>query len=533
MLVPINNCGEHGLILDLPAHSLPLNAWTSGQNVRFRDGAVERALGHIGVFGTPPIAPHFLLPVTTAVSHYWIYAGATKVYVVDAASIHTNITRQVTGADVDYSASSDARWTGGVLGGIPVLANPTDPPQYWDNAITSNLQDLPYVTGVSTWADVGLTCKALRPFRNYLIALDISSGGERFPHTVKWSHPAVPGELPTSWDVTDPTKDAGEFPLSQTNGWLLDCVPLRDTNILYKEDSIWGMQYAGGLDIFRFYQIFRELGMIAINCAIEYESGKHAVFGLGDLTAHDGQSMKSIVTNRVRRTLFNRIDTTNLKTSFVARNAKTREVWFCYPTSGSAVPNEALLWNWETGAIGFKELPQTRFAENGLVFSQDVPDTWDSDNESWDSDTTKWGDRNFSITESDLLLASEAPALYKVTGETFNGDSYTSFVERTGIGVPSPHSGLPPDVSSIKFLRSIYPHIEGPDNAIVNVFVGTQKFVDGPVTWHGPYSYQINNTKKIDVRLSGVLFAVRFSTDEPIPWRLSGYELDVDRLGKR
>lgn len=533
MIIPINRCDEFGIITDRPGYSLPLNAWTGGNNVHFQDGYVKRSLGHITAFGTPSVIPHFLLPVTTSSNNFWLYAGAAKVFAVDASTIHTNITRQSGGTDVDYHASADSRWTGGVLGGIPVLANPQDDPQTWDTSAASNLVSLPYVTGTSTWESLGYRCKSLRPFRNYLVALDITVGAERFPHMVKWSHPAVPGELPTSWDPEDPTKDAGEFSLAQTNGWVLDSVPLRDATIIYKEDSIWGMQYVAGISIFRFYQIFRELGMIAINCAVEYASGKHALFGLGDITIHDGQSMQSIVTQKVRRTIFSRIDTTNLNTCFVAKNNKTREIWFCYPTTGASVPNEAMLWNWETQAIGFRELPNTRFGETGLIFTQDVPDTWESDTESWDSDVTKWGDRNFSVTETDLLLASDNTKLYKVAGETFDGQPYSSYIERTGLGIPAPRSGEPPDLASVKFLRAIYPHITGPDGGVVNVHIGTQTSIDGAIKWNGPYPYVINKTKHLDVRLRGTLFSVRFSTTDTVPWQLSGYELDMTVLGQR
>ena len=41
-IIPINNLSEHGLIEDTPSVSLPPNAFSDCQNVRFRHGAVRK-----------------------------------------------------------------------------------------------------------------------------------------------------------------------------------------------------------------------------------------------------------------------------------------------------------------------------------------------------------------------------------------------------------------------------------------------------------------------------------------------------------
>ena len=41
------------------------------------------------------------------------------------------------------------------------------------------------------------------PVQNYLIALDLTKSGTRYPHMVKWSAAADPGTVPASWDETD------------------------------------------------------------------------------------------------------------------------------------------------------------------------------------------------------------------------------------------------------------------------------------------------------------------------------------------
>ena len=57
-------------------------------------------------------------------------------------------------------------------------------------------------------------------------------------------------------------------------------------------------------------------------------------------------------------------------------------------------------------------------------------------------------------------------------GTQFQGADFTAFVERQGIGLPPFNSGQPPDISSVKFLRGIWPRIEGTNGGKINVYLG-------------------------------------------------------------
>jgi hypothetical protein len=56
---------------------------------------------------------------------------------------------------------------------------------------------------------------ALRSYKSFLIALNVTKAGVNFPSLVKWSDVAPNNVAPTTWDETDTTKLAGENPLSQ------------------------------------------------------------------------------------------------------------------------------------------------------------------------------------------------------------------------------------------------------------------------------------------------------------------------------
>ena len=241
MIIPITAPGEFGVVKDKPAHSLPVSAWSDAVNVRFNDGYAEKSLGYSSQLGTPSIAPYFLLPFQSTSLFYWIYAGLTSAYITEGTS-HTDITRS-SGA---YNATANESWTGGTLAGIPILCNGFDAPQMLFPASPSNA-----LSELSNWpADTN--AKVIKPFKNFLIALNMVEGGADYPYVVRWSTPADPGTVPTSWDYTDTTNDAGRVPLSEGGGGLVDGGALRDAFIIYREFSTYSMDELS-LNLIRYF----------------------------------------------------------------------------------------------------------------------------------------------------------------------------------------------------------------------------------------------------------------------------------------
>jgi len=217
-----------GINRDIDSYELPETQWSDGNNIQFDNDKTAKVLGQQQVFGTPTVAPYWLLPFNTTTTDYWLYPSLTKIYRVSTSGItttHSDITRTSGG---DYSATAAKGWNGGVLGGVAILNNGVDDPQMLGSA-SSACADL------TNWP-ASTSCQVIRPFKRFLVALDTTESGTRYPFRVKWSHPAEGGTVPTTWDPADATKDAGYVDLSQSNGYVIDCLPLGDVNIIYKED---------------------------------------------------------------------------------------------------------------------------------------------------------------------------------------------------------------------------------------------------------------------------------------------------------
>jgi hypothetical protein len=522
MILPVDNVGQFGVVTDLRPHEMPLNAWSAARNVRFRDGYLEKFKGHSEVFATPLWAPYWLLPVQSGPNFFWLYASLAKVGATDMSS-HADITRASGG---DYSADANIGWTGGVLGGIPVINNGVDPPQMWNTpSLATDLANL------TNWP-ASTSCRSLRVFKQFLLALDVTKSGTRYSQMVKWSHPADPLTVPTSWDETDPTIDAGEFNLSETGDAVVDAFPLRDVMLLYKQYSTWAMQFIGGVNIFRFYKVFDSFGAFTRRTAVEFFSGQHVVFTGDDVVLHDGQRADSILKKRLRQALIGQIDTTNYQKAFLTTNYDLFEVWICFPETGSTFPTKALVWNWRDNTWGFRDLPATGFIVPGVVDPAAAGSSWDSDGASWDSDTAAWDDLTFDPSRRRLLGGIPGSTKLILLDETQQqlGVDMTSYVERTGLGFPLKKEA-PPDFTTRKLLRTLWPRIEGTDGGVVSISIGSQEKVDGPVTYSSSVGYVIGQTDFVDVLVEGRLHALKFESADNIEWRLHGYDVDIVPVG--
>ncbi len=521
-IVSIAPAGQFGVINDIRPAELPAPAWSSGKNVQFIDGAVWSIMDSEVLLDPLTEQCMWLMPTAlgAAGEATWAMASPTKIYSFISNTL-TNITR-VSG---DYTGSTSERWQGDLLSGIALFNNGVDVPQYWSAAYASvKLLDL------ANWPS-GYKTKCIRSYKNYLIALDITKGGVRYPTTVLWSHPADPGSIPVSWDIADPTKDAGEYALSDTPGFCIDSLPLRDVNIIYKQDSVWAMQHIGGTYVFRFYKLFGDFGVQTRDCVVEYISGKHCVFTGNDLIIHDGQTAKSIVDGKCR-SLLKGITEAQLATAFLVANSIYREVWLCYRNATDAIiaADTAIVYNWETGTISFRDLPDYRFIAHGKL----NPTTagallWSGISDTWASSTIPWGETKTmpSVSRSVALGTMKLEWL-----EALRHSTPICYVERLYLGIAM-RAGQPPDLSSAKFISRVWPRIQGTAGDQLTITLGSAFYPDGPIVWATPHTFIIGTTEKLDCTLTGKLFAIRIESQNTDQWTYTGLDVEIIESGRR
>lgn len=526
--VPFHNLGIGGIVRDIPPYLLPPEVWTDGQNIRFQDNKVKSFTGEQLVFDPPTVAPYWAIGLPSTTDFVILYTGLAAIYSVPSGGAHTVRTRSVGGP---YTGDATNKWNGTVIGGIPVITNGVDDPQFWATIGTGTLEDL------TNWP-AATSCKVIRSLQNYLVALNITESGSIFPYRIKWSHPAIPGAVPGSWDETDPTQDAGERDLGDVGaGAIVDALNLRDLLVIYKEDSIWGMQFIGGRFIFRTQIIFSDTGLMTQRCVSALPNGeRHFAYTGDDLIMHNGQQIESLIDKRMKRFISNGLNQDEFAQSFTVANPLADEMWFCYPEVGSTTPNLAIVWNYKDNTIGVRDLNDARFI-SGMVVNDTggvAATTWDAATGTWDSQTGQWGGVIFAARPGaiSLLQVDSLNTKLKLLDATkqFNGVNIATFIERTGLAVIGVDRQDQPkaDPTKRKICNRIWVNASGDP---FTVKVGAQEDVGGAVTYQAGQTFIPGVDEYLDVCVQGRLLAVRFESNADVQWTLNSYALDLEVLG--
>jgi hypothetical protein len=385
----------------------------------------------------------------------------------------------------------------------------------WDLNLANKFIDL------ANWP-ANTYCKSLRAFRNYLVALNVTKAGTNYPFMVKWSHPADPGSVPSSWDHTDATKDAGETDLAEGTDPIVDGLQLRDAFMIYKEGSCWRMDYTGGAYVFRFSKVLGTSGALNRNCIVEVD-GFHVVLTGSDVVVHDGQSVVSVLDKQTRRYLFQNIDVDGAGRCFVFKNPFFNEVFICYPSIGSTSCDMAMVWNYVDKTVSFREIPNLHHAGFGPV-DNGLQGLWSQDSAPWDSDLSLWGGPDFVPGTARTIMASANTKLYLLdASSSFDGYIPSAYLERRGLSFGAPEQ--------FKLVRGIRPRIVGSTGQTVNIRIGSSDDPYVAPTWGPLMQHTIGQTVANDCLVSGRYIAVRFETGSAYQWRLDSYDLDIELQG--
>ncbi len=524
-----------GINLDLSPYAMPNEIWSDGSNVTFRQAKTNVALGYSEVYGTQydsgnnPIAnttvvghPMIAVPWTDFNSNYWFYANDTDIYRIGSDGSHTEVTR----TSGDYTGDYDDGWTSTLFNGALLFNNGDDVPQFY-NESTGKFEAL---TG---WV-ANERCGVIRPFKNFLIALDLldTSNSQAYPSKVLWSDTAPLGGVPTSWNTGDPAVQAGYNILPDTQGRIIEGRSLNDTFFIYKNDAVWAMQFIGGNLVFSFRKIFSDgSGILARDCVTEFE-GKHFVVGIDDVYIHDGTSKKSVITNQMRKALYSQINPDHTDKVKCVHDSKNREIVIHYPSVDSATgeSDKVVIYNYESDSWTQRDINRIAFIGNGHVQrTLGEPEGWDSDPYTWDSDGSFWGDESYNPSRNDLLYVKHGDAnntsgfFIGESGLSINGVTYKPFVERIGLDFE--------DDKGYKYINAIYPHFEG--EGTVNIYVGTEESQGGGITWSQPQEFVIGEDYKATFRESGRYIGIKMESKTDNIWSLTGYSIEYSYEGRQ
>jgi hypothetical protein len=537
-ILPLRALGDIGIITDINPYDLPANALSQGNNLRFDDRKILRSPAFKAVADTTALVPVFCysyavpglsdrLGIINEDGSSYFFDGATQEDVTPAI-----FTPTVTGDPFTHC----------VLGNVSYINRSSDVPQFYSPTSTDYEK-------LTNWPAT-YTCRALRAYKSFLLALNVSKNGVENPTMVKWSDITLTNSIPASWDETDPTLSAGENTLDEATSALLDGVPLRDSFILYCKDQVHQMDYTADHQIFRFRKLFDGPGIINTNCAVEIE-GMHYVFGRKDIYAHDGVSFKSIIKGKNRKYVYDNLVNDESNKFFVAHDENLREIHFCYLSADGEAGypdatycNRSAVFNYSNGTWAFRDLPNCTFSApialdySATTYITVAPATYADFGGSYSDledsalkvmQFTSVADAPSAITASRLYAYDtyyDGHISFPITAEA----NKPAWAERIGIDLDETGEGI----RAYKVFKSIYPQAKalgGTGNLLFSF--GATEYNDLTPTFSATYDFDPTTNHKVDTRIGGRYLAWRVSNPTDFGFVFTGFDMDVQVTGRR
>ena len=304
--------------------------------------------------------------------------------------------------DNPYSATSTQNWRVTLLNGLLVATNGYDTAQMWPLSSGVPSTSIP-LRELKNWPATTSYCKSISAFRTFLVGLNWQIGGVEYPNLVKWSTEASALSPPNTWLESDAVLDAGEYQLTDTPGKIIDGLPFGDSFLIYKEDSIYIMNYVGTPYIFSFKLLSPTIGLLAKNAVAEFEGG-HFFIGNSDCYVTNGQQVTALLPNKLRREMFSDLNGDNYEKVFVAADYARNEMLACYPSGVSAIPNKALIWNWKDNTFSLRDIPDLYHINSGIA-AITTGTTWNDHSEAWNAGAGIWGTGNYDSVLKNLVFA--------------------------------------------------------------------------------------------------------------------------------
>jgi hypothetical protein len=511
------NIGQSELNTDLDPAELQADYFTFGQNFVFRNGKIQPHNGQTSITEAP--ANFFvgkILFVNSVTGPVYLIMGRTDAYAYDGTA-WTSV-KSLAGYAA-LSTNDELLWTVCRIGNIPIVNNPQVFPEYWSPQQSSQILQPLKFDPINTWSAKGFKAKVIRSHNSFLFALGLIESGIELPTSYRWSHPADTNGLPFTWDETDLSAIAGKASISGSGGPIIDGLSLRDSFVIYSESAINILDYVGGQYIWQRRLLSSVHGLISTN-AIAEVNGKHYFISNKDIMVNDGNSITSLLTQKVKTQFQSLLSSQYAKNSYTVINSNTKEIWFFFVREGQISPFDVIIYAYDTGKISFRTLLYgAKHACFGPILGSAV--TWSTVLGSWSGSTSSWG--SSSVTPSNYTVTSISFSQIWALEIPTAGDSFNSIIERTNLSL----NGL----DTIVTVQRVYPRIRS--NGSVSIEIGSQNYLNGPVNYKPAVTFTPNTMRKIDIRATGKLICWRISSLQDNDFTLEGLDIEYVTNGTR
>lgn len=494
---------------------------------RYTDGAVISSITRVGTTATLTTSTNHGRTTGDSVSVYEAYPSqynGTYTITVTGATTFTYTMASDPGASAapvgaysynvtsSFTAATTAKWSGGAFNGLFLANNKTDGLYYWSGDTSVRLRKMP---------DLTMKADAARAFKNFIVLLGITSGGVKYPHRIAWSAAAEPGVIP-AFTPSDTNEAGSGVDLAETAGHMVDCLPLGDVNIIYKQDARYAMQYVGGTDIFGFTRLPGNDGLLSINCVVDTPVGHVFLTNDLDVKVHNGGEAKSIASGRVKDWILSNVRSFQYAelSAFLCVNPDKDEVHVWIPTGTDAAPRRAAVWNWKDDTWSLFDVRDQGFGWQFMSACSGIFDPLIYP----------------SGTQNKQMLIVAAPdgagnTYLLINNETgyMAGAQMDWSLERTGLDLG--------DRGTVKAIHRSRWNIDGVAAGSGTAYHGSSPSADGAVTYSSGATYTLGTTDYANARATGGRFGAikytAYAVTQGYPLKVRSVDLDVRMGGKR
>lgn len=519
MFLSIRDMGRRGVNTELPAYELDPNEFTYVSNVRFWDGTAS-------THPDPSVVVADSVTWTTQPDpvelQSWVDRDSNPQF---AYCTNTTLYRWNSGASTWDSASSGLTstdsWNSTIFGDTAIFNNGLDAPQMLENGSSNFVQ-------LTAWPAL-TTCKVIRKFKNFIVALGVTDGGGFNPNKILWSDEAETNTVPQSWDISDAATLSGDTVISADDGEIVDGLELGDVFIIYTKRAFYEMSFIGAPYVMEFRRISSNT-LLNVDSVAAYDN-YHFCVGEREIYIHDGQNVKHIADQRTRRTFFGGlIDKESVK---VEVSPITKEIFVIYKdstTDTSPSATKAMIWCYQYDTFTFVDMPGVTSIRYGFLPGEVT--SWSD----LQSAGTQWSELNQTwaeLSSSDLaptifLLSSTDQRIYQSDLVFSSTSTSSSVLERKSIDLDKI---LTKPTNTVKLIKQILPQIQG--TGVVTFELGCHDAPDQMVNWLESQVYNIDTDYHVDLFASGRYLAWRITGLAGSRFRMSGMDVDIEEIGER
>lgn len=512
MMVSIKTARLIGMNTDIQDYALPPDVFTLVKNGRadgaslvrgpvFRDLTMTSVTADgRGMFATQYVgaAPHIFVFYDTAAK---VYRGADT----------DTITRSSGGA---YTGTYAYPWSITRINDVVVATNGRDLPQY---VALSNAASHPVLANLTNWNTDHLA-KGIFAFKNKLVTFGVSKTSVLYERLIKWSHTTASG-VPSSWDESDPTLDAGEVVLDGEGGAITAAAPMEDAYFLYGKNDVTAMRFIGGNAIFGFYSAIPNVGALNLNCVLPLSRTQHVVVSPDyDMHLVTPAGAESIMHSRIRKYIKTQVTGYSVYTARLVHNKDAFEVWFLFSTDalGDPTNNIAAVWDYKENSWYVIDVPEISAACYGPVNVLQVEN------------------RAVFLSDTAPKMAVISSKDDGVVADTVRS-SVTFRIERTGLSVKgAAQDGSPVvDFDTVAMFQEFRPRFVGTSGQTVAISFGARMSASETVSFGSPTNFTIGTSIFLPIFLTGRLLDIRMDyASTSLGLSLEGYDLDVAPLAR-